>query len=412
MFFNLERARGLMKQFGIDVLVASTPENVTYLSGSVSWSHKVYSYSVHMFGIFPRDEGVSPALVVPNQEATYLSAQNSWIKEHYAYGAKSALVVPQGEAPTNDEEATFLGIMNNDGRRKGGAAASLAQALKERGLEKARIALDGERILAGLDRQIREALPAADIVEGADLFRLIRMVKTPDELQAMRAAAALNERAATAASNAVAAGATEKEVATVYYTEVSRGGGRWHWYHFGSGRRSMAIFPPTHKKIQKGDMWVFDAGLTLNDYRADTGWGGVIGEPAKRQLQLWDASKAGYDAALSVVKAGVLPSQIFRAALKATQALLPGHDGRFCGHAIGLEARELPYVLADPGPIQSPFLPPTTDIPLEEGTTICVENPCRMFGVGGASEEQTLVVTRTGYEFLVPGDRKFWEIPA
>ena len=49
MYLNAERARGLMKDFGFDAVIASTPENVTYLAGTVGWSNKVYAYSVHMF---------------------------------------------------------------------------------------------------------------------------------------------------------------------------------------------------------------------------------------------------------------------------------------------------------------------------------------------------------------------------
>ena len=48
MYFNKKRADKLMDQFDIDLLIASTPENVTYLSDTVSWAPKVYSYSVDM----------------------------------------------------------------------------------------------------------------------------------------------------------------------------------------------------------------------------------------------------------------------------------------------------------------------------------------------------------------------------
>lgn len=413
MYLNVDRARGLMKQFNIDAIVASTPENVTYLAGTVGWANKVYAYSVHMFAIFPQSEDLPPALIVPGQEVTYVSAQNSWIKEHYTFGGKSTMTLPQGESAQTPEEETFLGLIQNDARRAKSPGTALALALKDRGLEGARLAIDGERIMPNVRGQIEEALPGATMVEGADLFRLIRMVKTPDEIQALRAAAELNDNSATAASNAVAGGATELEVATVFRTEVGRGGGMWRWFHFGSGRRSVGIFPPTEKKLRKGESWLFDAGLTLNNYCADTAWGGVIGEPSKEQLKLWTASKAGYDAALSVVKAGVLPSEIFHAGLEGTRAAgLPDHDGHFVGHAIGLEARELPYVLSDPSPIKSLFLPETTDIPLEDGTTICVENPCRAFGIGGSSAECTVIVRQNGFESLLPQERKLWVVPA
>ena len=78
--------------------------------------------------------------------------------------------------------------------------------------------------------QIEAALPDAEIVDAADFFRLIRMVKTPDEIAALAAAAEVNEKAATAASNAVAEGATEREVASVFAAEVGRMGGKWQWF--------------------------------------------------------------------------------------------------------------------------------------------------------------------------------------
>ncbi len=413
MYLNVERARGLMREHGVDALIASSPENLTYLAGTVDWAVKVYAYSVHMFALFPLDEGTSPALVVPGQAVTYVSAQQSWIRECYTFGGKSALVQPPGSAPESPEEETLLGLVNDNARRAGSPAAALAQALRDRGLDMGRLALDQERVMPPVRRRIEEALPGAEILEASDLFRLIRMVKTPDEIDALRAAAALNETACTAAAAAVAAGAAEGEVAAVFRRETAQGGGMWRWYHFGSGRRSVGILPPTEKKIQKGEMWKFDAGLLLNGYTADTGWGGVVGEPTRAQLDMWRATELGHRAALEEVRPGALPSKIHLAALEETRAAgLPAHNGNFAGHAVGLEARELPYVLADPSPVQSAFLPPTSDIPLEEGATICVENPCAVFGVGGTQIEQTVVVTRRGWEPLIPQERKLWIIPA
>ena len=158
-------------------------------------------------------------------------------------------------------------------------------------------------------------------------------------------------------------------------------------------------------------MWKFDAGLVLGNYQGDTGWGGVLGEPNQAQLDLWKATEEGFEAAMSKVKAGVLGSTIFRTMLEATRAAgLPEHNGNFAGHAIGLEQREVPYVLADPAPQGSPFLPESSDFPLEAGTTICVENPCQIFGMGGTQIEKTVVVTETGYEFIYPQERKLWVV--
>ena len=411
MYLNEERARGLMADFGFDAIIASTPENLTYLAGTVGWSNKVYAYSVHMFAVFARDEGTAPAIIVPGQEVTYVSAQQSWIKDLYTFGGKSALIQPAGAQAQTPEEETYLGMYNDDAKRAKNPGAALALALKERGLTKARLALDQERVTPNVRAQIEAALPDAEIVDAADFFRLIRMVKTPDEIAALAAAAEVNEKAGIAASNAVAEGATEREVASVFAAEVGRMGGKWQWFHFCSGRRATGIFPPTDKKIAKGEMWKFDAGVVLGNYQGDTGWGGVLGEPNQAQLDLWKATEEGFEAAMSKVKAGVLGSTIFRTLLEATRSAgLPEHNGNFAGHAIGLEQREVPYVLADPAPQGSPFLPESSDFPLEAGTTICVENPCQIFGMGGTQIEKTVVVTETGYEFIYPQERKLWAV--
>ena len=413
MYLNVERARGLMAEHQIDALIASTPENITYIAGTWGWSTKVYVYSVHMFAVFPRDEGTSPALVVPGQEVTYTSMQQSWIKDLYTFGGKSALIQPPGESAQTPEEETYLGMYNNDERREKSPGAALALALRERGLDKARLALDEERVMPNVRKQIEEALPDATIIEASDLFRLIRMVKTPDELTAMRAAAELNEKSCIAASKAVAEGAVEREVAGVFASEVGRGGGKWQWFHFCSGRRATGIFPPTDKKIAKGEMWKFDAGLHLGNYQADTGWGGVLGEPTKAQTDLWKATETGFEAALAEIKAGALGSNIYKAMLEATKGSgYPDHNGNFAGHAIGLEQREVPYVLTNPFPQNSAYLPPSSDFPLETGTTLCIENPMQIFGMGGTQIEKTVVVTETGYEFIYPQERKLWVAPA
>ena len=77
MFFNKNRADKLMDQFNIDLLIASTPENVTYLSDTVSWAPKVYSYSVDMFATYYRDPNIDASLIVPSQEMTYVSSSKS-----------------------------------------------------------------------------------------------------------------------------------------------------------------------------------------------------------------------------------------------------------------------------------------------------------------------------------------------
>ncbi len=411
MYFNKKRADKLMDQFDIDLLIASTPENVTYLSDTVSWAPKVYSYSVDMFATYFRDNNLNSSLIVPSQEMTYVSASNTWINDFYTYGGKSALIQESEQVIESAEENTYLDLQNNDDKRFPTAVEALIASIKNNTKKKLRIAIDEDKMTHKSTLKLQEELDNCELIPSSDLLRLIRMVKTDDEISAMKAAADLNETACTKACNEIKIGMKELDIAEIYAQEVGKGLGKWLWFHFGSGRRSVGIFPPTEKKIQPGEMWKFDAGLSLNNYQADTGWGGVIGQPNAQQNMIWEATLRGYNSAMSVIKEGVRPSEIQNAMLKGTQdGGLDDHSGTFAGHAIGLEMRELPYVLGNKKKVNSLYLPQDTDIPLPENTVLCIENPCQIFGVGGTQIEQTIIVKKSGYELLTKQDRKLWII--
>ena len=411
MYFNKKRADKLMDQFDIDLLIASTPENVTYLSDTVSWAPRVYSYSVDMFATYYRDINHNSSLIVPSQEMTYVSASNTWINDFYTYGGKSALIQEIEHVIESAEENTYLNLQNNDDKRFPTAVEALIASIKNNTTKKLRIAIDEDKMTHKSTLKLKEELDNCELIPSSDLLRLIRMVKTDDEISAMKAAADLNETACTKVCNEIKIGMKELDIAEIYAQEVGKGLGKWLWFHFGSGRRSVGIFPPTEKKIQPGEMWKFDAGLSLNNYQADTGWGGVIGQPNAQQNMIWEATLRGYNSAMSVIKEGVRPSEIQNAMLKGTQdGGLADHSGTFAGHAIGLEMRELPYVLGNKKMVNSLYLPEDTDIPLPENTVLCIENPCQIFGVGGTQIEQTIIVKKSGYELLTKQDRKLWII--
>lgn len=411
MYFNKKRADKLMDQFDIDLLIASTPENVTYLSDTVSWAPKVYSYSVDMFATYFRDNNLNSSLIVPSQEMTYVSASNTWINDFYTYGGKSALIQESEHVIESAEENTYLNLQNNDDKRFPTAVEALIASIKNNTTKKLRIAIDEDKMTHKSTLKLQEELDNCELIPSSDLLRLIRMVKTDDEISAMKAAADLNETACTKVCNEIKIGMKELDIAEIYAQEVGKGLGKWLWFHFGSGRRSVGIFPPTEKKIQPGEMWKFDAGLSLNNYQADTGWGGVIGQPNAQQNMIWEATLRGYNSAMSVIKEGVRPSEIQNAMIKGTKdGGLANHSGTFAGHAIGLEMRELPYVLGNKKMVNSLYLPQDTDIPLPENTVLCIENPCQIFGVGGTQIEQTIIVKKSGYELLTKQDRKLWII--
>ena len=411
MLFNRARALALMEQFALDALIAATRENVTYVSDFAPWGQAVHKYFQRPnFVVFSRRMDDAPVLLIYPGEATYAASYPSWIEDVCIYGASRSPHY-RGTAPMSSEEERFSSIL--DGARLKGKtpAEALVNILREKRLLRDRIGIDHEGMSSELKEELRGSLPEARFFDASDLFRLIRMIKTSDEIERLRKAAALNERAVQAIFKKAQVGCDELELASEYYLEIGKGRGVVEWFHLGSGRRSAAICPPIGKKLAAGELLRTDAGCIVDCYHADTCGAGVMGEPTPKQARMFAAGKSGIAACLKILRPGCKPSQLADA---LSQGLREGGaaEGKkdFVGHTIGIEPREFPFEFGSPKPLSSPYLPETTDIPLEENMVINIEVALVERGFGGIQIEHTLVLCRGGYEFIIPQRRDLVQI--
>jgi len=406
MLFNRERAVELMERFNVDALVAATRENIIYMSDFAPWGQAVHKYAQRPnFVIFCRCADQTPALLLYPGEATYLAAQNPWLDEIYTYGGGRSLRYAGDEPPT-PEETRFLAIFEKAKLLGKNPAEALAALLRKKDLRSARIALDHEGIAREVKAQLEQAMPEATFLDASDLFRFIRMVKSRDEINGLRKACALNDRAVRSMYNAAIVGCTELDLAGEFHKQVASERGIVGWQHLGSGRRSEGIFPASMKKLEAGDLLRTDAGIYLNSLHSDVCATGVLGQPNAKQIKLFKAGQAGIAKCLEVCKPGSRPSQLLDALNRGTKDAGVDQHKEFVGHTIGIEAREFPFEFTAPKPLSSPFLPETSEVPLQENMVINVETALIELGFGGIQIEHTLLITKTGFEFLTAEPRE------
>ncbi len=406
MLFNRDRALELMGRFNLDAIVASAPENIQYVSGLEGWTQNIYRYQrAQAFALFFRNRSAAPALLIPGQENTYAAAQTLSVPEAYLYGRRGGLEWPDGAKPRGREEQAFARLVQ--GRTFANPGEGLVWLLRDRGCHTGRIALDEERCAPAIREHLKREQGGLEILPGSSLFRLIRLVKTRDEVARLRDAARANEKAYAAVVAAARSGVTEVQVAAVYREAVARAGGLFGWFHFGGGRRSCTMFPPSRYRLRKGDLYAFDAGMSLGGYYADTGGSGLLGAPDDRHRRTYKAIRAGLDAALAKARAGVTGSTLYHAMMDGVhKGGLPAFHQTFAGHTIGLEPREFPFTLGPTERVSDPFLPETTDVPLPEGAVINLEVPAGQFGWGGMQVEVSVLVKARGFDYLIPLRRR------
>jgi Xaa-Pro aminopeptidase len=389
-----------MGRDGLDAIIATMPENITYASDYLGINPYIYR-ELELYAVIPADQRIDPALIVPIDVLDVLAQQPTWIKDVRIFGTYH--VYGSHEAELTQYERVLL-EMRGSLPHYASAQDALVSALEDKQLADKRLGLDELTIPLTRQEAIRGRLSRAVIDPGAELFREIRAVKTPDHVGMMQQAATILENAMEHGIEAIQGGGTELDIRKACWAEIARQGALPSHWEASAGTRSGACFPPSDYRLAKGDLLRYDIGCRYNWSFADTGRTAVVGESTDEQRRLFDALLAGQKAALELVGPGASPSEIFEADVTAVRkAGIKDYRRHHVGHGIGLEMYEAPIIA--PSAKSDIHRLGREEMVLEPGMVINIETPYYHLGVGGFQIEDTVVVTEDGYEYFTHAPR-------
>jgi Xaa-Pro aminopeptidase len=414
MLFNKARMLQKMDEFKLDAVIASFPENVSYMSDLQSQLPYMYRFlGVESFAFFSPRADVSPALVVARGDLAWVARYPSWMPDVYVFG--NCHYALHSEATMSEGEKRFRRMLDDQDKRAETAGEALVKLLKQNGLDGGRIALDEKGLSPATREAIGAGLPRATFLDAFELIRWVRMVKTAEELDRITEAGVLNERAVQSVLDRLAPGVTEEDLAQHFLDETARYGGVFEFWNTASGTQSaMTImgnahhFPRARYALRPGDMFRYDGGGIYNRYHSDAGGCALLGKPSAAHTAAYRGIEAGMERGMELLRPGAIPSQLFAEVTKAVEKAGVADYSKlatFCGHGIGIEARDYP-IFTRPVKASSPFLPGTYDVPIEEGMVINLEMPYSLLGLGGFQIEYTLLVGKNGCEKLYPHTRE------
>ena len=414
MLANRERILSKMEEFNLDCLIASHAENVSYLSDFQSHHPYMYRFfNLESFALFPRRTDITPALIVNVADAAWPARFPTWMEEVYIFGNRSYIISSEGELSAG--EARFKQMLDDSEKHAPTAGEVIVKALARKGLDRGRIGIDEKGITRSTREYVEAALPHAQLIDAFELFRVIRMVKTREEMERLITVGLLNERAVMSVMERLDVGVSEDELTQLFLEEVAKEGAVFEFWNTASGSQSSMVImsyghfnPRSGYRLKEGDLFRYDGGSIYNQYHSDAGGCAVIGPPTARQRLCHSAIDAGMERAMELLRPGALPSNIFRETAKAVEkAGIKDYSKivNFVGHGIGIEARDYP-IFTPPVKAASPFLPGSYDLPIEENMVISIEVPyLKELGLGGFQIEYTLLVTKDGCEKLYPHER-------
>jgi Xaa-Pro aminopeptidase len=374
-----QRLTAALEDQGLDALVATTTENVYYVSGLRSISHALFR-GLELYAVFTRR---GTALVIPFIDTTGVASDRIEVDHLACYGK---FFFEYADDPGE------IGRKIRDWTRAPAAspADALAGVLGDLGALGGRVGLDEANLFAPTWKRVEERLAGTTLVPAYQTFRQARMVKGADEVAALEKAALIAEDGIAAVLAMLAPGVTERQAAQVYEQEVLRKGAQPFFTVVTIGERAaLADVYPTDRALRPGDLVRFDLGCLVGPYRSDISRTAVLGKPTDKQARYYAAILAGERAALAAMKPGVPVSQLFEVAVRVTrESGLPHYQRHHVGHGIGLE----PY---DP-----PTINAATSTALEPGMVFCVETPYYEHGWGGVQVEDAVEVTAGGVRML------------
>jgi Xaa-Pro dipeptidase len=368
---RLDKAKAALRAGSLGALVCYDFDNIRYITGTSigEWCRN----KMNRYCILPRD--AEPLLFDPATPAKKLACP--WIADR-VFPAVGSM---RGAIP---EETGSVDRVADD----------MVRRLCDYGVERQPVGLDIADIplVRALERR------GLEVVDGQQTMLAARMVKTRDEIELLKAAAALADAAYDEVVRAIRPGVRENELVAV---------ANYHLYRLGSdlvecvnsvsgerGRPHPHTF--SDRIIRPGDMIYLDIMHSYLGYRTCYYRTFVCGKPTAAQIEAHATAWKWLRDSIAAVKPGATTADVARAWPAPDAYGLQTEDEAFLlqfGHGVGLSIWEKP-VISRLFSLQHPY-------PIQEGMVFALETYCPSAdGKGAARIEEEVVVTPEGCERL------------
>jgi len=371
---QIERLTGVLLRAGLGALVATSPDNVLYLSGFSGCDEDVGDGRT--FAVFTPG---ATALIVPARDVPSVIAEAVDVDHVVCHGELTA-VFPERQTPEVQRIREIVSATASS------PADALVTALGLIGIRGESIGLDEARLGRAAWQGLVGQLPGTDTVPAAGPLAEARRIKSPYEIECLDRALRVAEESLDAVIQALERGMTERDATILFSGEVVKRGASPLRAVVVMGDRTWIPAPlPTDRALRPGDLVRFDVGVRYRGYCASVARTAVFGEPAPEAERAYLALQASLEAASDAARPAASAGHIVETAARVAQAEgLSADSCRLSGHGIGLVSRERPEIARGGLAI------------IEAGEVLCIEAPYYDIGSMGLAIRDTLLITSAG----------------
>ncbi|GAS92534.1 M24 family metallopeptidase [Mycolicibacterium brisbanense] len=266
-----------------------------------------------------------------------------------------------------------------------------------------------DELTGAMRRATGRLFPGGTPLDAAPVVGAAKLVKTPDQISAVRRACRITEEAMVDVQKALVPGVRQIDLSAQFVRRAfelgatsnmleaiwqvmpsTKAEGTWTTH----GDLALPLLT-TERELVKGDVLWTDVSITYGGYCSDFGRTWVVGQqPTARQHDQFHQWRDILDAVLAVTKAGATSGDLARAAIKAAGGRKPWLPHFYIGHGIGTNAAEMPMIGTDLGEeFDDNFVFPA-------GMLLVLEPVVWEDGTGGYRSEEIVVITEGGWMSL------------
>jgi Xaa-Pro aminopeptidase len=352
----VSRVNQALSAYDLDALVASSFENVLYLSKTAILTQRLLRDRLAAVVWSARE---SPRLIVCSIEEAQ-AREESWISE----------IVPYTEFADSPV---------------GPIAAALTDMLPR----KARIGIEKHHLNAHHYDELVSLCPALTFVSADELLARLRMIKTPDEIAILEGAAQATDRVIRKAFESIRVGDTERKIAVEMEAELrSSGADSIEFIFLPTGSNARLAHPlPGDAQIEPGQIVRTDFGGRFGGYLSDIARTVVVHPASNEQRTTYSKLCEVHQHTIDALRPGVSASEIFHICARKAGQLGLDFTVPHIGHGLGIGLHEHPML----APFEAEVLMP--------GMVLCIE-PVARTDDGLFHTEDLVEITETGPRVL------------
>ena len=288
---RIRKVKESMSEKGIDVLLITDPANMNYLTGYDGWSFYVHQMLILMM------DAEEPIWVGRGQDGNG-AKMTTWLKHENIMSYTDDYI----QSLTKHPMEFVAGIVKEKGK----------------GNQVIGVEMEAYYFTAKCFERLQASLPNATLKDATLLINWVRVIKSEQEIEYIRKATRIVEKAMQVAVDSLGSGIRECDVAAnIFHAQISgteEYGGDYcsiiPLIPSGERTRSAHLSWDTDRRYEKGDQVNLELAACYKRYHSPLARTAIVGKPADRLIAISETVIEGIGNALAAVKPGLTCEEV------------------------------------------------------------------------------------------------------